>query len=147
MAQTDVSLYRSVRKEQFPGGVIVDDNPVVGVLYPDFEPKKLPSGDIRAPDVEVFKDTNQNEWVKSGGGTSLFDKQNVFKGKSWLSFEIPEGTEIPDSLIVRNTGFNQRFQATHFQIESRMKTMRVDAFKGALDNLARNAVVRKLELA
>ena len=54
---------------------------------------------------------------------------------------------IPDSLIIRDTGFNRRFQATHYQIESAARTMRMDSCKGALDNLARNAIVRSLAAA
>jgi hypothetical protein len=73
--------------------------------------------------------------------------KSVFKGKSWLSFEIPAGTVIPASLIIRETGYNQRFKANHYQIECAAKSLRIDAFKGALDNLARNAVVRSVELA
>ena len=147
MTTTNVSLWRSVRKEQFPNGTVVDNVPVTGVLYPDFYERELPSGDIRAPDVSVFKDENSVEWVREGGGTSLFDKDKVFKSKSWLSFSIPGGTLIPDSLIVRETGYNKRFAATHYQIECRAKMMRMDAFKGALDNFARNALVRSVELS
>ncbi len=54
---------------------------------------------------------------------------------------------IPHSLIIRDTGFNRRFQATHYQIESAARTMRMDSYKGALDNLARNAIVRSLAAA
>jgi len=60
---------------------------------------------------------------------------------------IPQGTVIPDSLIIRNTGYNKRFEATHYQIESAAKTMRMDSYKGALDNLARNALVRSIATA
>ncbi len=95
----------------------------------------------------MFRDGLGQEWVKSAGGTSLFDVKGVFKGKSWLSFEIPEGTAIPRSLVIRETGYNERFKANHYQIECAAKSMRVDAFKGALDNLARNALARKVELA
>ncbi len=48
---------------------------------------------------------------------------------------------------MRDTGFNKRFQATHYQIESAAKTMRMDSYKGALDNLARNALVRAMAAA
>jgi hypothetical protein len=71
----------------------------------------------------------------------------VFKSKSWLSFTIPKDTVIPDSLIISFTGFNKVFNANHYQIECLAKMMRVDSFKGALDNLARNAVVKSIELA
>jgi hypothetical protein len=73
--------------------------------------------------------------------------KGVFKGKSWLSFEIPEGTVVPASLVVRETGYNQRFKANHYQIECAAKSMPIDAFKGALDNLARNAIARSVERA
>jgi len=148
MANTEKSLWRSVRKEQFESGVIKDGKPADGVLYPDFYARELPNnGGLRQPDVELYKDEHGVEWVKPGGGTSLFDVAKVFKGKSWLSFEIPEGTLVPDSLIVRCTGYNARFKADHYQIECNEKPMRIDTFKGALDNLARNAIAKTVELA
>jgi hypothetical protein len=52
----------------------------------------------------------------------------------------------PDSLIVRNDGWRERFRATHYQIESRAGRMTKEAMKGAQDNLARNAIVRAVEL-
>lgn len=147
MAKTDRALWRSVRSEQFPDGTTIDSAPAPGVLFPDFYARTLSDGTTRQPDVTMFRDRLGQEWVRSAGGTSLFDVKNVFKGKSWLSFEIPEGTLVPDSLIVRETGYNQRFKANHYQIECAGKSMRVDAFKGALDNLARNAIARSVELA
>ncbi|WP_338844877.1 hypothetical protein V8J88_14560 [Massilia sp. W12] len=44
------------------------------------------------------------------------------------------------------TNYNQRFEANHFQIESKARMMTKDAYLGALDNLARNAIVRAVEL-
>jgi hypothetical protein len=147
MTVTDKALWRSVRKEDFSDGVVVEGEPAPCVLYPDFYPRRLPSGSMRQADVQLFRDSAGQEWVRSAGGTSLFDVKGVFKGKSWLSFEIPEGTSIPESLTIRETGYNQRFKANHYQIECAAKSMRIDAFKGALDNLARNALARKVELA
>jgi hypothetical protein len=111
---------------------------------PDFEPRVLPNGKVRAADVELSGD---KQWVKAGGGTSLFDRPGVFKWRGWLSFDLPAGTVVPDSLIVRHTGYNKAFQADHYQIESRTEQMRLDAYKGALDNLARNAIVRAIQVA
>lgn len=144
MPTSTLDLFRSVRIEQFSGGTVIADKPAPEILYPDFEPRRLPSGKTRGADVTLSAD---KEWVSSGGGTSLFDQANVFKSNGWLSFAIPEGTEVPASLNIRNTGYNNAFKATHFQIESAARTMRVDAYKGALDNLARNAVLRAIELA
>jgi hypothetical protein len=140
---TEVDLFRSVRVEQFPEGTVINEKPAPEVLFPDFEPRLLPSGIRRKADVRLSSD---KQWVYSGGGTSLFDRKNVFKGKSWLSFDIPEGTEVPPSLIVKFTGNNPTFNANHYQVESRAGRMRLDAYKGALENLARNAVLRALEL-
>lgn len=145
MADTPVDLYRSLRKEQFPDGIFDGENPAPGVLDPDFYPKALPDGKTRAADVEIAK-IKGVEWVKSGGGTSLFDKRGVFKGKNWLSFEIPVGTPIPESLVVNNTGYNKRFEATHFQIESKAGMMTKIAMQGALDNFARAAIQKAVAL-
>lgn len=153
MPTTSLDLFRSLRKEDFPQGTMADaDTPTTGVLYPDFYEKQIGVDEfgeprMRKPDVTMGIGEDDQEWVKTRAGTSLFDKANVFKGKSWLSFKIPEGTEIPASLKIRNTGWNDRFKATHYQIECREAWMRKDAFQGALDNLARNAVVRAKALA
>jgi Tse2 ADP-ribosyltransferase toxins len=146
MEETKIDLFRSVRIEQYPQGAIIATQPAPEILYPDFEPQQLPNGKTRKRDIESFADGKGDMWVEAGGGTSLFDRAKVFQGKSWLSFEIPQGTVIPESLVVRFTGYNKIFDANHYQIESRAKTMRMDAFKGALDNLARNAIVRAVEL-
>lgn len=150
MAKTKVAVWRSVRKEEFPNGTIVGSKAVEGVLYPSFEPTLITGGrrkgEMRDPDVETFKSQGV-QYVKAGGGTSLFDKINVFGTKFWVCFEIPEGTEIPESLKIVGPDYNHAFDANHYQIESRANNMRVDAFKGALDNLARNAIVRSIARA
>lgn len=147
MIKTHVNLFRSIRIEQFPGGPIIDGEAAPEILYPDFEERQLATGDLRKPDIQSFHDDKGIRWVKAHGGTSLFDRAGVFKSKVWLSFEIPNGTMIPDSLIIVFTGHNKKFNANHYQIEPKARTMRMDAYKGALDNLARNAIARAVELA
>lgn len=143
MATTSVNLYRSVRVEQFPDGVLEGLDPAEGLLDPDFYPKDVGGGNIRAADVEM--ETIENvEWVKPGGGTSLFDRPAVFTKPGWLSFEIPGATPIPESLVVVDTGYNKRFKANHHQIEPR--TLMTKAALGALDNFARSAIARSVEL-
>lgn len=146
MSKTDVNLYRSVRAEQFPDGVFDGNDPATGVLYPDFYPKRLDNGKDRDADVAIERDEHGVEFVLAGGGTSLFDRAGVFTSKGWLSFSIPNGTIIPESLIVKNDGWRKKFNATHYQIESRAQRMTKLAMEGALDNLARNAIVRSVEL-
>ena len=150
MAITKASVWRSVRRENYPNGTLIDGKAVVGILYPSFEDEVIRSGprmgNIRLADVDVFVSAGR-QYVKTGGGTSLFDRINVFGTKFWVCFEIPEGTQIPDSLRFVGPDWNQQRQANHYQIESTARSMRVDSFKGALDNLARNAVVRSIALA
>jgi hypothetical protein len=152
MPTTTLALYRSVRKEEFPKGVIVDDHAVTGVLYPTFEDKviEIKKGGTtekktRPADVTPYTFKGE-EVVDPGGGTSLFDKKDVFGTRWWWCFTIPEGTVIPDSLQIRFTGRNATYNADHYQIEAAMRRMPVESFKGALDNLARNAVAKVYEL-
>ncbi len=147
MEKTLLNLYRSLHKGNFPDGPVLNQSqPAPEILYPDFDKRTLPNGNVRNPDVETEADKNGVRWVKSGGGTSLFDKPKLFPEKTWWSFEIPEGTVVPESLKIIFTKYNQRFDANHYQIESKADMMRLDAFKGALDNLARNAITRAVEL-
>lgn len=145
MSKTDVYLYRSVRAEMFPQGTIIDDKPADGVLYPDFEARTLPNGKRRPADI-AYANADRTI-ICAGGGTSLFDRKGVFTSNGWLGFPIPDGTIVPESLAIRFTNFNKSFNANHYQIESRNDQMPLDSYKGALDNLARNAVVRFIALS
>ncbi|MCX7108561.1 MAG: hypothetical protein NTX45_00235 [Proteobacteria bacterium] len=109
-------------------------------------PAGMTAFSVRNPDVELSTGGDGVEWIQPGGGTSLFDKENALPGGGWRCFGIPNGTVIPDSLKVRNTGFNKSFKATHYQIEC-INPMTKDAFIGALDNFARNAIAQSVELA
>jgi hypothetical protein len=148
--KTTLDLFRSIHKKTagFEKGLIVDDKAVTGVLYPDFESRELGGGRTRAADVDTFIGEAGVTMVRTGGGTSLFNKAFVLTGgtKIWHNFTIPKDTIIPDSLKVRFTNTNVKFKADHYQIEIKAGTMSVDAMKGALDNLARNAIVRQVEL-
>lgn len=145
--RTGKNLYRSIRAEQFPNGTIIDSQPAPEILYPDFEPRPLPNGKMRKPDSEPFRGSDGKMWVHTGYGTSLFDREGIFKGKGWLNFTIPQGTEVPESLQVRRTDYNEKFEADHYQIEPRARMMLLESYKGALDNLARAALARTVELA
>lgn len=142
---TAIALWRSVRKDDYPEGAVKDGKPAEGVLYPDFEKRLITSGPnkggTRAADVNV-----KQGFVQPGGGTSLFDKADVFGTKYWCCFHIPEGTVTPEPLIITGPKFNPKYNADHYQIETRIP-LRLDVFKLALDNFARNAVVRACELA
>jgi hypothetical protein len=149
MSETALALYRSIHKSApgYDDGPVVDGKAVTGVLYPDFASRDLGGGRVRAADVTLAPGKDGADEVQPKGGTSLFDKPHVLPGgaKKWHSFTIPKGTDIPASLIVRFTGLNRTFNADHYQIEC-LNPMTVDAMKGALDNFARSAVVRSVEL-
>jgi hypothetical protein len=150
MTRTTLALYRNVLKEQFPDGPIVNDHAVQGILYPTFEITFTMTADgkrkPRQPDVDPYPYEGKDV-VDPGAGTSLFNEPNVFGTKKWWNFTIPENTPIPASLQIIYTGHNERYNADHYQIEPASRRMPVDAYKGALDHLARNAVVQQYENA
>lgn len=152
MPDTTVELYRSVRKEDFPDGVVVNDFAVAGVLFPSFADStyQIKQGTktvsrTRSADIRPYPHQGQSV-VSAGGGTSLFDKANVFGKKYWHCFTIPKDTPIPASLQVIFTGRNATYDADHYQIEP-LNRMTLQAFKDALDNLARAAVTKLVEAA
>lgn len=72
-ANTSLRLWRALNIE--------DAHLIHNPLYPDFEPRELKNGDIRAPDVETYIDEETgSEHIKSqeGFGTSLVDKPGIF---------------------------------------------------------------------
>jgi hypothetical protein len=147
MTTTGVALYRRVRKDEFPGGPVVDGHAVSGVLYPSFEDTPLPNGRTRLADIRPERDSAGEEFVNPGAGASLFDRKNRtrFPRNYWWFFTLPEGTIIPESLKIVPGEFSTRFGANHYQIEPAAQRMSLAAYKGALDNLARNAVVKSCE--
>ena len=144
MSKSVTNLWRGVRVEDFPSGVLIDDKPADAILYPDFERKQIGNKrdgtpKYREADVDVVKGM-----VQVGGGTSLFDKDKFFRGKSWRFFYIPEGTLIDPRLKLTGPDYNDYFKANHYQIEVE-KPLSISAYKGALDNLARAAVMKAYE--
>lgn len=152
MATTDTDLYRSVMGNAFKS-IKVGFYPGDGVLDPRWEDTQYYSNKLKkmvtsAADVtvEVGKDGPE---VLAGGGTSLHDVAGWFPCKE---FWIPEGTEYTDEIRIRKDSkkktstSNPQLQGYHYQLEPRTR-MTVAAFKGALDNMARAAVVRQCALA
>ena len=112
-------------------------------LYPDFEHREIRAGVVRAPDVIVKKIGSIDHVVaKLGQGTSLFDRPGAFGTKNWEYFEIPEGTEIPEGLIITKDQYNSKYKATHYSISPNY-TMPKAQFIRLLDQLAQNALSQK----
>lgn len=133
VGEVKLYLWRSLHKS------VKSSNP----LYPDFEPRQVRAGVLRAPDVEV-KPLGGVEHViaKLGQGTSLFDQPSVFGGDNWTYFEIPEGTVIPEGLIITKDAYNPKFKATHYSISPNHTMPKAQLIK-LLDKLAENAQARK----
>ena len=93
-SQIALTLWRALNR----GNIRKAHNP----LYPDFEARKLPNGDIRSPDIEPFEHSSGQMYVKAeeGVGTSLVDQDMIFGSKNWEYVVIPAGTIIPGELII-----------------------------------------------
>lgn len=134
-AQVDLTLWRALNKED----IGKTSNP----LYPDFEPRKLPNGDLRSPDIKPFLHANGQDYVRAeeGVGTSLVDSDNVFGNKNWEYVVIPAGTVIPNDLIITKDHFMPRKKCWHYSISPNYD-MPKDVFVKALDALATNAGIK-----
>lgn len=130
------------------GPFVVEGEPVVGLLYPRFEDSSYidASGIERTSAADVKIESGK---VQGGGGTSMFDVEGWFGHTNWRYFHVPVGTCYPDSLLIRKGRSNRMnrsgsLSGRHYQIEPR-NPMTVDAYKGALDTFARNAVAKQVE--
>jgi hypothetical protein len=151
MPSTTATLYRAIKNGTFKDDELVKDGePAAGLLYPRFETTTYIDGfgieQVSKADVTVIGDD-----VEKGGGTSMFDVDGWFGFTHWKYFCVPAGTEHPDSIVVKR-GKSKRTNKSgsrsgyHYQIEPKTR-MTVLAYKGALDNFARNAIVKQVELA
>jgi Tse2-like ADP-ribosyltransferase toxin len=153
MATTDTDLYRSVMGNDFKS-IKVGIYPGDGVLDPRWQAttyfsKKLNRNVTSNADVSVVMGGANGPEVETGGGTSLHDVPGWFPTRE---FWIPNGTEYSDEISIRKDGkqksspSNPQLKGYHYQLEPRTR-MTVAAFKGALDNMARAAVVQQCKLA
>lgn len=146
MAKIDKDLYRSVRKDEFTDGVLTKEgNAAGGILHGDITPRTVEVGGQKTIRQDWRRD--RDGFFQAGHGTSLWDKKGVFGHSNWYYFMLPQGTVIPDSLKLVPGKWSDRYQATHWQIEvANGGELKADALRGALDNLARNCIVRAVEL-
>jgi hypothetical protein len=109
-------------------------------LYPDFEPREIRAGVLRAPDVTVqIRGGTPFVIARLGEGTSLFDRAGAFGHENWTYFEIPKGTVIPDGLIIVKDDYNKKYKATHYSLSPNQDMTQMQ-FMQLLDQLARNAI-------
>lgn len=154
MAATESDLYRAIPDGSVSGPLVADGYPAPGVLYPRFEEASYfdRAGVERTAPAEVaMVNLTTGREVTTGGGTGMFDVDGWYGHGDWRYFQVPDGTECPDSLKIRREPGRRTNKAgtasgRFYQIEPRTR-MTVEAYKGALDNLARAAVVRQVMLA
>lgn len=148
MAELKIHLWRGVHLDDFPDGPVVNEHAVPGVLYPVFTQKVTGVDNKGFPKFKRAEVVIKHGMVQKGGGTSLFNIPNFFKGSKWRYMRLPAGTDIDPNLVI--TGPDPRPTvaegADHYMIEV-AKPMYVEQFKGALDNFARAAVARDYELS
>ena len=131
----------------------VGEYPGDGVLDPRWEDStyvdRKGKTRLSRADVRVRPGTDGPE-VEAEGGTSLHD---VPRWYSAPDFWIPEGTEYSDADIhvhkdgdIRTSPYNPKLTGFHYQLETKYR-MAVVSFRGALNNMARAAVVRQIALS
>jgi hypothetical protein len=111
-------------------------------LFPDLEPRVLPSGDVRDPDVDTYFENGV--WrvrAEIGRGTSLTDREGIFGYNKWTYVVIPAGTIIPPELIITKDHFMQRKGCWHYSISPNYD-MPVATYLSALDKLAQHAGIQ-----
>ena len=131
-----------------------EERPIEGILYPRIE-------------AETHFDSAGREWtrraemtvycveedcmVQTDGSTVLFDVAGWFGYVGWRYFEPPEGTVLPDSLTIQRSARSTFSRSGVLQGRRHMivpvARLTLQAYRAALDNLARNAIVRQIELA
>jgi hypothetical protein len=155
MPDTRIDLYRAVHKDSIKAPFVVKDEPKEGLLYPRWQDTSYIARGVEMTsraDVSYARNPRTGETeVQTGGGTSMHDAPGMLGTGFFGYFQVPKGTEYPESLIITGGGpkkWNRAgtVQAAHYQIELKAP-MTMDAFKGALDNFARNAVARSVALA
>jgi hypothetical protein len=154
MAETRSNLFRAVRNGTFSGELINDGAPVGGLLYPSFIDRDVRDslGQVQKSRAEVAVEVgDKGPEVSAGGSISVHDQPGWFGNANWRYFQIPQGTAIPESLVITIAG-DAKWNSAHStmarrsQIETRTR-MTLEAMMGALDNLARSAVVAQYRQA
>jgi hypothetical protein len=150
-----LDLFRSCKRNGKKANDIAKDYTGTGSLYPDYAGFTRKDLSFRAPDVTTF-DKDEETWIRGvddinpddkkkyispNEGVSLSNAAGKFGYGIWYYFLLPTGTEIPAGLDVKQTGRD----AGHYSIRCR-NAMTKTAYEGALDNVARSAIVKSVEL-
>ncbi len=150
MATTDVELYRSLMGTASKLKVRGNE-PDPGMLDPRWEATSYKSqGVTKVSNADVSFVTGPTGLPlvdNNGKGTSLHD---ISKWFNCAEFHIPHGTEYSEEILIvrdkhKKTCKDGR-QGYHYMLTARTR-MTQETFSGYLNNMARAAVVRQVELA
>lgn len=165
MADTKFHLYRSCRKRDWGKRKTSDDLRTEKFLSVDGKNSLHPNygytkkdGSFRPPDVTLFNKAGEvwirgvedvksdgKHWVSWKEGVSISKNKEVMPySGGWFDFLLPEGTAIPASLDVKHTP--SKSDPDHYSIRLKNQ-MSQEAYHGALDNLARNAIAKSVKLS
>lgn len=158
MADVPVDLYRAVKSSDWGKKAEkrtenFGDAQGSGSLFPLYIGRPLPDGGVRLPDVTWFSDDNGVEWIRGvedregapdwreGVSTSMTRGGFGYQGRFY--FLLPKGTAVDPSLDIKHTPEDD--DKGHYSIRCK-NLMRRDAYEGALNNLARAALAKAVEL-
>jgi hypothetical protein len=105
------------------------------------EPFVLSNGQPRPADITI-ETIAGHKWVRvteRPRGISTFDKPGVPRGKDWVYYRIPAGTELRDGLAIVRDELNSRFGATHYTIAPAFD-MPIERFRLLLNQLVQKVI-------
>lgn len=159
MTDLDIDLYRACKKNRRCSDDLLqafEETQGATLLYPDYEGFSRKDGSRREPDVSRVKDPAGDNWIlgfndvnkatgrpmiSSNEGVSISKDAGKFGYSMWYYFLLPKGTSIPECFDIAQTGHD----LNHYSIRLKNR-MRQDAYEGALNNLARAALAKAVEL-
>lgn len=107
---------------------------------------------VQGADLTRERPDNDEPWyVLADGGTSMHDVPGWFGYAQWSYFFVPMGTEYCDDTLYIKRDKNPKWNRSrtvkgrHYTVRPKTR-MTLDAYFGALDNLARAAIVRSVAL-
>lgn len=114
-----------------------------GHLYPSDVDMAISKGSDGAMYVDGVDDTPEISEDEKKKGVSVTGKFGKFGWAGWAYFLIPKETPVPAGLDILLSETKQ--DPLHHSIRCKNR-MRLDVLHGALDNLARAAIVKAIEL-
>jgi hypothetical protein len=139
---TPTTLWRAQSRQDFKKQVFLMEP------HPGYVKKDKATGEVikeRLPDVMIVE-RDGKKIVKgcrctSGNyrGISVFDVMVTWLGPSWVNYEIPEGTVIPENLALTKDHYIPRHKATHYTLAPK-DDMTLELFLASLKVVADKAI-------